>query len=80
MGTATETETSRFFFLLDSAITWPLRPLNVLSSAVLRSPQPKMSPVSISNDGIEPVSPAGAGSEPEGQGGAAAPMDQGDQG
>lgn len=48
---------------------------------VCRSPhQPKTSPISVSNDGIEPVSPAGATSEPEGQGGACYPMEQGEQG
>uniref|UniRef100_A0A8C4IN46 Nuclear receptor corepressor 2 n=1 Tax=Dicentrarchus labrax TaxID=13489 RepID=A0A8C4IN46_DICLA len=43
-------------------------------------PQPKTSPVSVSNDGIEPVSPAGANSEPEVQGGASYPNEQGEQG
>uniref|UniRef100_A0A8C2ZVS8 Nuclear receptor corepressor 2 n=1 Tax=Cyclopterus lumpus TaxID=8103 RepID=A0A8C2ZVS8_CYCLU len=42
-------------------------------------PQPKTSPVSVSNDGIEPVSPAGANSEPEVQGGASY-SEQGEQG
>uniref|UniRef100_A0A668AF65 Nuclear receptor corepressor 2 n=1 Tax=Myripristis murdjan TaxID=586833 RepID=A0A668AF65_9TELE len=37
-------------------------------------PQPKTSPVSVSNDGIEPVSPAGAISEPE------VPNEQGEMG
>uniref|UniRef100_A0A4W6FKH8 Nuclear receptor corepressor 2 n=1 Tax=Lates calcarifer TaxID=8187 RepID=A0A4W6FKH8_LATCA len=51
------------------------------SPSVLRSsPQPKTSPVSVSNDGIEPVSPAGASSEPEVQGGASYPNEQGEQG
>uniref|UniRef100_A0A8C2ZWV2 Nuclear receptor corepressor 2 n=1 Tax=Cyclopterus lumpus TaxID=8103 RepID=A0A8C2ZWV2_CYCLU len=50
------------------------------SSSVFRSPpQPKTSPVSVSNDGIEPVSPAGANSEPEVQGGASY-SEQGEQG
>uniref|UniRef100_A0A674CPY3 Nuclear receptor corepressor 2 n=1 Tax=Salmo trutta TaxID=8032 RepID=A0A674CPY3_SALTR len=44
-----------------------------------RSPQPKASPVSMSADGIEPVSPAGAMSEPETQG-ASYPNEQGEQG
>uniref|UniRef100_A0A665WKI8 Nuclear receptor corepressor 2 n=1 Tax=Echeneis naucrates TaxID=173247 RepID=A0A665WKI8_ECHNA len=43
-------------------------------------PQPKTSPASVSNDGIEPVSPAGVSSEPEIQGGASYPNDQGEQG
>uniref|UniRef100_A0A3Q0SM03 Nuclear receptor corepressor 2 n=1 Tax=Amphilophus citrinellus TaxID=61819 RepID=A0A3Q0SM03_AMPCI len=43
-------------------------------------PQPKTSPVSVSNDGIEPVSPAGANSEPEVQRGASYPSEQGEQG
>lgn len=42
-------------------------------------PQPKTSPISVSIDGIEPVSPAGANSEPEVQAGASYP-DQGEQG
>ncbi|XP_054630962.1 nuclear receptor corepressor 2 isoform X2 [Dunckerocampus dactyliophorus] len=46
-----------------------------------RSPlQPKTSPISVSNDGIEPVSPAGVNSEPEGQGGVSYPNEQGEQG
>lgn len=43
-------------------------------------PQPKTSPVSVSIDGIEPVSPAGANSEPEVQRGASYPSEQGEQG
>lgn len=43
-------------------------------------PQAKTSPVSVSNDGIEPVSPAGAVSEPEIPGGASYPGEQGEQG
>lgn len=43
-------------------------------------PQPKTSPVSVSNDGIEPVSPAGANSEPDVQGGASYPNEQAEQG
>ncbi|XP_063346347.1 nuclear receptor corepressor 2 isoform X1 [Pelmatolapia mariae] len=43
-------------------------------------PQPKTSPVSVSIDGIEPVSPAGANSEPEIQRGASYPSEQGEQG
>lgn len=43
-------------------------------------PQPKTSPLSVSNDGIEPVSPAGASSDPEAQGGAAYPNEQAEQG
>lgn len=51
--------------------------VNVSLCALLRSPpQPKTSPVS--NDGIEPVSPAGANSEPEVQG--ASYPEQGEQG
>uniref|UniRef100_A0A3P9AIK9 Nuclear receptor corepressor 2 n=1 Tax=Esox lucius TaxID=8010 RepID=A0A3P9AIK9_ESOLU len=42
-------------------------------------PQPKASPVSMSADGIEPVSPAGAMSEPETLG-ASYPNEQGEQG
>ncbi|KAK5932588.1 hypothetical protein CgunFtcFv8_004280 [Champsocephalus gunnari] len=45
-----------------------------------RSPQPKTSPISVCNDGIEPVSPAGASSEPEVQGGALYCSEQGEQG
>lgn len=46
-----------------------------------RSPaQSKTSPVSVSNDGIEPVSPAGATSEPDVQGGASYPSEQAEQG
>uniref|UniRef100_A0A674CQS6 Nuclear receptor corepressor 2 n=1 Tax=Salmo trutta TaxID=8032 RepID=A0A674CQS6_SALTR len=56
---------------------------SVLSGLLLcvcpRSPQPKASPVSMSADGIEPVSPAGAMSEPETQG-ASYPNEQGEQG
>ncbi|KAF3851026.1 hypothetical protein F7725_012798 [Dissostichus mawsoni] len=43
-------------------------------------PQPKTSPISVCNDGIEPVSPAGASSEPEVQGGASYSSEQGEQG
>lgn len=43
-------------------------------------PQPKTSPISVSNDCIEPVSPAGANSEPEVQGGSSYPSEQGEQG
>ncbi|XP_055367301.1 nuclear receptor corepressor 2 isoform X4 [Betta splendens] len=43
-------------------------------------PQLKTSPISISNDGIEPVSPAGGSSEPEIQGGSSYPIEQGEQG
>lgn len=43
-------------------------------------PQSKTSPVSVSNDGIEPVSPAGANSEPDMQGGASYPSEQAEQG
>lgn len=43
-------------------------------------PQSKTSPVSVSNDGIEPVSPAGANSEPDMQGAASYPSEQAEQG
>uniref|UniRef100_A0A3Q2Q4D6 Nuclear receptor corepressor 2 n=1 Tax=Fundulus heteroclitus TaxID=8078 RepID=A0A3Q2Q4D6_FUNHE len=43
-------------------------------------PQQKSSPVSVSNDGIEPVSPPGASSEADAQGGASYPNEQGEQG
>lgn len=43
-------------------------------------PHPKTSPVSLSNDGIEPVSPPGAHSEPEIPGGASYPTEQAEQG
>uniref|UniRef100_A0A674PDY8 Nuclear receptor corepressor 2 n=1 Tax=Takifugu rubripes TaxID=31033 RepID=A0A674PDY8_TAKRU len=43
-------------------------------------PQSKTSPISVSNDGIEPVSPAGANSEPDMQGGASYPSEQAEQG
>uniref|UniRef100_A0A8C5ELJ4 Nuclear receptor corepressor 2-like n=1 Tax=Gouania willdenowi TaxID=441366 RepID=A0A8C5ELJ4_GOUWI len=46
-----------------------------------RSPlQTKTSPVSVSNDCIEPVSPAGVNTEPDSQGGHAYSSDQGEQG
>ncbi|CAL1616291.1 unnamed protein product [Knipowitschia caucasica] len=46
-----------------------------------RSPsQPKSSPVSVSNDGIEPVSPAGVNSDPDAQGSATYPSEQAEQG
>uniref|UniRef100_A0A671TET8 Nuclear receptor corepressor 2 n=1 Tax=Sparus aurata TaxID=8175 RepID=A0A671TET8_SPAAU len=43
-------------------------------------PQHKTSPISVSNDGIEPVSPAGANSEPEVQGGISYANEHGEQG
>lgn len=43
-------------------------------------PQTKTSPLSGSNDGIEPVSPVGANSEPDVQGGASYSNEQGEQG
>uniref|UniRef100_A0A3Q2YCC0 Nuclear receptor corepressor 2 n=1 Tax=Hippocampus comes TaxID=109280 RepID=A0A3Q2YCC0_HIPCM len=42
-------------------------------------PQSKSSPISVSNDCIEPVSPAGANSGPEIQGGVSYPNEQGEQ-
>ncbi|XP_057688811.1 nuclear receptor corepressor 2 isoform X2 [Corythoichthys intestinalis] len=44
-----------------------------------RSPHSKSSPISFSNDCIEPVSPAGANSEPEMQGGLSYTNEQGEQ-
>uniref|UniRef100_A0A8C5CB31 Nuclear receptor corepressor 2 n=1 Tax=Gadus morhua TaxID=8049 RepID=A0A8C5CB31_GADMO len=57
-----------------------LHPISVCVCVPRSPPQPKTSPVSMSNIGIEPVSPAGASSDPETLGGASYPSDQGEPG
>lgn len=59
---------------------WLFRAVKRVRGPCRSPPQSKTSPVSVSNDGIEPVSPAGANSEPDMQGGASYPSEQAEQG
>lgn len=85
MGSAPETGRRLWpkkfsYYLLEAVVRAAVSGCERLHRPCRSPPQSKTSPVSVSNDGIEPVSPAGANSEPDMQGGASYPSEQAEQG